>query len=141
MARGPISSHPLIASELYPPIAKVAGRNIHTVRTAFYNALSKDSFFRNMRKRGDLRYEVVSGGRGRRSVTRWHFTEEGARHATNWLSKKYRVEAPSEQPTARKSGVGVNLYRLCASLGVEPVFDGVTLDVDETPERLTKDLV
>jgi hypothetical protein len=141
MARGPIASHPVIASEVYHQITGDNPALINKVRATFYRALQQDPFFKNMRKRGDLKYEPMPGHGPGRPSTRWHFSEDGARHATKWLNKKFKVTNGQPKREGPPEGMGNNLYRLCSSLGIEPVFDGITINVEMTLDKLAKNLV
>jgi len=94
-----------------------------------------------MRKRGDLKFEPTPGGGPGRPSARWHFNEDGAKRATNWLNKKFKVTPNEPERERAPEGMGSNLYRLCYSLGIEPVFDGVTMNVERTLDRLAKNLV
>lgn len=146
MARGPIASHPVIAAEVYQGVIKGKPALENTARATFYRALSTDPFFRNMRKRGDLRVEATAAKGPGFPKAKWHFNEDGARRAANWLGKRLAASGKNVGVKSEAVGksepasVGTYLYRICHSFDVEPVFDGPTLNVEGTIERLAKAL-
>jgi hypothetical protein len=146
MARGPIASHPVIAAEVYQGVIKDKPALKNTARATFYRALSTDPFFRNMRKRGDLRVEATAARGPGFPKAKWHFSEDGARRAASWLDKRLSTSsknvAVKSEPVGKSesASVGTYLYRICHSFNIEPVFDGPTLNVEGTIERLAKAL-
>lgn len=129
----------------------------HTLQSRFYQAIGvQHPFFEKLKKDGE--YEHAKG-----EVPAHYFTEAGLKATAKFLTsskgakvkmreqmRKELVQAPAktkpapkpkkERRAPSKQSLGNSLYRICVRHDVEPVFDGVNLNVEATIAKVADSL-